>query len=168
MKRIINYYSAKDFKTYMKSLGFIGYDYNRNIVPKEFIESQPFAIISIGNIEYDEGFADDFIYFNGCNSHWFPDTDNVLNINFADVGENEDGALTNLQVQEILCFIEDNQDKEKWFIHCSAGISRSGAIAAYLYDWFKGRGDDVTINPKYPQTPNFYVKSLLKRENSYF
>ena len=168
MKRTIKYFSVANFKTYMKSLGFMGFEYNRNVIPKDFIEKQDFAIISVGNIESDEGHTDDSLYLNGCNNHWLPDTNNVLNINFNDVGENEEGSFNELQAQEVLCFIEDNREKSQWFIHCSAGISRSGAIASYLYDWFKSRGDEVIINPKYPETPNYHVKGLLKRTNFYF
>ena len=168
MKKAIKYFSAANFKSYMKSLGFMGYDYNRNVITQDFIESQPFAIISIGNIEADEGNTDEALYLNGCNNHWIPDCNNVLNIDFDDVAENEKGAFSELQIQEMLCFIEDNKDKEEWFIHCSAGISRSGAVASYLYEWFKSRGDDVVIFPKYPETPNYYVKSMLKKGSLYY
>lgn len=167
MKRIVKYLSAARFKVYMKNLGFMGYDFNREVIPIEFIESQPFAIISIGNIEADEGYTDESLHLNGCNNHWLPDANNVLNINFNDVGEGEDGAFTELQAQEILCFIEDNREKTQWFVHCSAGISRSGAVASYLHDWFKSRGDEVNILPKYPEMPNYHVKRLLKRTNYY-
>ena len=93
MKRIIKYFSVANFKSYMKSLGFMGFEYNRNVIPKDFIEKQDFAIISVGNIESDEGHTDEALYLNGCNNHWLPDTNNVLNINFNDVGENEEGPL---------------------------------------------------------------------------
>ena len=168
MKKTIRYFSAADFKNYMKSLGFMGYDYNRNIIPKGFIEEQDFSIISIGNIESDEGHTVDSLYLNGCNNHWLPSAENILNIDFNDVGEGEDGSFDELQAQEVLCFIEDNREKSQWIIHCSAGISRSGAIASYLYEWFKNRGDEVNIYPKYPETPNYYVKGLLKKNNFYF
>lgn len=164
MMKKIKYFSASDFKSYMKSLGFIGVYFNRNVVSKEFIESQSFAIISIGNIEWDEGYTDDSLYLNGCNNHWMPDTNNILNINFNDVGEKEEGALTELQAQEILCFIEDNQYKKDWFIHCSAGISRSGAVASIVYDYFKSKDIPVKIEPEYPKTPNYYVRNILNNE----
>lgn len=141
----------------------MGFEYNRNVIPKDFIEKQDFAIISIGNIESDEGHTDDSLYLNGSNSHWLPDSDNVLNINFNDVGEKEEGALTELQAQEILYFLEDNQDKKTWYIHCSAGISRSGAIASIIYDFFKERGDIVNIFPHYPKTPNYYIRNLINK-----
>lgn len=145
----------------------MGFEYNRNVIHKDFIEKQDFAIISVGNIESDEGHTDEALYLNGCNNHWLPDTNNVLNINFNDVGENEEGSFNELQAQEVLCFIEDNREKSQWFIHCSAGISRSGAIASYLYDWFKSKGDEIIINPKYPETPNYYVKGMLKKGSMY-
>ena len=164
MKRIIKYFSVANFKSYMKSLGFMGFEYNRNVIPKDFIEKQDFAIISIGNIESDEGHTDEALYLNGCNNHWIPETNNVLNINFNDVGGNEEGSFNELQAQEILYFIEDNRDKSQWFIHCSAGISRSGAVASIVYDYFKSLGYEVKIEPEYPITPNQWIRCLLNRE----
>ena len=56
-----------------------------------------------------------------------------------------------------------------FYIHCSAGVSRSQGIVRYILDTY---GDifDIETNPDNPcQTPNYHVVRMLKRmDRSYF
>ena len=167
MKKIIRYFSAKDFKKFMKSYGYISFNHNRNI-PIKYIEDEDFAIISIGNFEeYNEVDNDIDLWVNGCNNHWLPNCKNVLNIDFDDVDNfgvlKFRGALNDEVAKDIVNFIFKNENKNNFFIHCSAGISRSGAVASVIYDYFKSLHNDVEIYPKYPDTPNIWVKNIIKK-----
>lgn len=166
-KKIIKYFSVVDFKKYMKSIGYVSYDYNRFEMCKERINNSEICVISIG--EPDEWIHVDNnldLWANGVNNHWMPSSDSVLNIEFADVDNSGQmkykNALTHEQSNEIIKHIEKNKDKNVFIIHCSAGISRSGAVSAWIYEYFKCNGIDVVIEPEYPSTPNYYVKGKLK------
>lgn len=98
--------------------------------------------------------------------------DNVLVLFFDDVEEdvvihNFGGKPINIksmsveQAEEIVSFIEKHKEKQKCFIHCSAGISRSGAVGTFIVDymgldWFKFKIDNPHIHP------NNYVLKTLK------
>lgn len=160
MKKI-RYFSAVDFKNYMKSLGYISYDYNRRI-PYNDIPRQDFAVISITNSgEWSENVEE--LWENGVNTHWLPGIfENVLNVNFGDCGADELNSIGELQAYDIVKFIDKNKDKSNFYIHCSAGISRSGAVATFIYDYFRERGEEVEITPQMPKTPNYFVLKMLK------
>ena len=112
------------------------------------------------------GFAED-PYFKENKS-------NVLNLFFDDV-EDDDGdwegmniagqtkSFTEEQATQIFDFIEKNKDKEFCIIHCYAGISRSGAVGAFVNDYFGGHYMDfIKANPQVQ--PNPKVTRLLNRE----
>lgn len=70
-------------------------------------------------------------------------------------------AFTREQAEELLDFIENNKTKSNCVVHCSAGISRSGAVATFIVDyfnldWFKFKNDNPHIHP------NNHVLKLLK------
>jgi len=77
--------------------------------------------------------------------HWFKEKhSNVLNLEFDDIEEDlifSNGVvyktITTEQADKIIGFIDKNNNKD-FLIHCYAGISRSGAVALFLndfYDW---------------------------------
>ena len=88
-------------------------------------------------------------YYKGeiSGKHWFKQGHpNVLNIEFDDVlsdliiNDTEAKAITFEQAKDIVSFIERNLGKD-FYIHCTAGISRSGAVATFIeenYDDYKG------------------------------
>lgn len=163
MKKIIKYFSAKDFKNFMKSYGYTSFMGNR-MMPYNHDIHEDFAIISIGNYaEWNDVDNDTELYANGVNNHWIPSGVNVLNIEFGDVDETDLSAMSEGQAYDIINFIDANINKQQFFIHCSAGVSRSGGVASFLYDYFKELGYEVTITPKYPETPNYYVKMMLNK-----
>ena len=66
--------------------------------------------------------------------------------------------------REIADFVDVNHKARTWIVHCSAGISRSGAVSRWLKDWLKFRYgiDAVNVDGKYA-LPNSYVLSELNR-----
>ena len=109
------------------------------------------------------------------NSSYFIDNHpNVLRLVFADEtpdgnyarikkGLNECQLFTRQQGEEILNFVERNKHIETLFIHCSAGISRSGAVGLVINDYY---GEETYMefgNSNTNIRPNFYIVALLRR-----
>lgn len=69
-------------------------------------------------------------------------------------------AFTIKQAEELIGFINDNIDKSNCIVHCSAGISRSGAVGTFIND-FMGQNhfDFMRNNPMVK--PNPHVKRTL-------
>ena len=85
----------------------------------------------------------------------------LLNVEFDDVSEEEQGCISVCIAEKIVNFIDDNIGKD-FYIHCSAGVSRSQGIARYILDMYpefdyKTRKDNPCI------TPNITVTTMLKR-----
>ena len=155
-KKEIEVMSCMKFKETMA--GFELFDSN--------IEQQDLAIISICDTsDYN---IDNFYFDNSCHSHWFLENHpNVLNINFDDCTPEEcEGhhvyAMTEKQAEEIYKFISNNTDKSKFIVHCSAGISRSGAVGMFLRDFFISENFVVNLHHN-GIMPNPYVSRLLNR-----
>lgn len=173
MRKTIKYFSAKDFKNYLKSFGFSNFSFNHSEDGKLLLfKCKDYAFISIGNVEIEEDVNNDVdLWANGPTNHWLPDSDNVLNIDFADVDDSGNmkykNAITEEQAKTIVDFIDRN-NKSVFIIHCGAGISRSGAVAKYIFDCIDGQeerkeNDEFFIFPEYPTCPNYYVYSMLKQ-----
>lgn len=81
---------------------------------------------------------------------------NVLNLNFDDVGcdISSDIATT------IVNFIEGNLGKT-FYIHCNAGISRSGAVGKFIESSYDGYRNSIYNEGKL--RPNMSVLTSLKR-----
>jgi predicted protein tyrosine phosphatase len=103
--------------------------------------------------------------------HWFrKNHDNVLNLEFDDVeddatsiGKNKYKVFSKEQAREVVEFIDRNENKT-FLIHCLAGVSRSGAIGLFLYDyypWVDREWFDVNVKPRIQ--PNQRVYSELKK-----
>jgi len=131
---------------------------------------------------FDEKFTDvDFTtYKNGCfisildidnNEKKFnQNSDNFLQVKMWDIeqdyftnGELEYEKPSDTELKKIVDFINMNIDKSFFIVHCSAGISRSGAVATFLYDKFitevdkeQFRRDNNCIRP------NLYILKRLK------
>lgn len=101
-------------------------------------------------------------------------TDNFLQVRMWDIEKDSfvNGKLkrekpSDKELQKIVHFINKHRDKENFYIHCSAGISRSGAIAAFLFDKFRDLVDKeefLRVNPNIQ--PNLYVLNKLKQLDS--
>lgn len=122
-----------------------------------------------------ESFRDCFISISGSGDNDTPFRDNhlnVLNLEFDDI-INENHYLTKNGKQlrifnkedasKIIEFINLHKDKENLYVHCLAGISRSGAVGEFISDYF---GKDYfqfrKLNPKIQ--PNPYVLLTLNKQ----
>ncbi|GHV66035.1 hypothetical protein FACS1894199_08490 [Bacteroidia bacterium] len=103
--------------------------------------------------------------------HYFNENhSNVLNLDFDDIEADEtyaDGttckAFSSQDADKVIHFIEANVNKE-FIIHCFAGVSRSGAIAQFMrdyYPWVNKSFFDIEVKPGI--RPNAKVLSELKK-----
>lgn len=53
-------------------------------------------------------------------------------------------AITPEQAESIIEFIIDNKYKKKFVVHCTAGVSRSGAIGEAVWELFGGSYQELT------------------------
>ena len=158
----INVYSQNDFVEKMYRLGL--YSYNVNEVKDDK------AFISIIGTEECRKY-----YLEEDTNHWFSNCteDNVLNLEFDDVNEEEVKwnniilkGMSDRQAEQIVDFIEKHKGKD-FYIHCRAGKSRSIAVATYILDMY---GEEYGYNEKEScrkdnpcKTPNINVLTKLKR-----
>lgn len=115
--------------------------------------------------------ASAFISIHDPGGDWAPrleqilvDSDNVLNIWIHDVDEEDDQEkyihFNNEMANQVIQFIEKNRKAKNWILHCTAGISRSGAIGEFIsdylgQDYFQFKRDNPQINP------NSEIKKIL-------
>ena len=138
--------------------------------------------------EWDKVVPDNIAIISICNSQNFEgeyhicNNENVLNLNFDDVSpealkvsddtenftyQSYDDKEINLQLftksmaDECVRFIERNKNKN-FYIHCSAGVSRSQAFVKYIKNVY----NDINwiINPNNPcEFPNGFVYNQLMK-----
>lgn len=111
-------------------------------------------------------------YLEDDTTHWFKkEHNNVLNLEFDDVTEDLDWnghlfkAMTEEQANRCVDFIEKNKGKN-FYIHCKAGISRSGAISRFIFDFYNEKKCYYESDFEYFNRhirPNNHVLTLLKR-----
>lgn len=92
-----------------------------------------------------------------------PTSDNYLNLRFDDVDETTTSSFTEEMASNIWQFTQKNADKKAFFIHCTMGKCRSGAIAEVLSDHFKVPYEEFKYDNPQVQ-PNILVKSLLRQK----
>ena len=98
------------------------------------------------------------------------DIENFLQVKMWDIEENwfENSVLkyekpSDIELGRIVDFINKNKDKSVFIIHCSAGISRSGAVATFFYDKFLKEIDkEVFRRENKFIRPNLYILNRLK------
>lgn len=66
------------------------------------------------------------------------------------------------QALEVINFVEKMNENSNVYVHCTAGISRSGAVGAFISDYFgrtwkKFKFDNPSV------IPNSHISSLLKK-----
>lgn len=66
--------------------------------------------------------------------------------------------------RELAAFVDANIHARTWIVHCSAGVSRSGAVSRWLKDWLRLKHgiEAVNVDGKYA-VPNAHVLSVLDR-----
>ena len=101
-------------------------------------------------------------------SEEFLDADNLLILYFDDVDEGFSNAMTPEQAKQIMDFIRI-EDNRPIIVHCTAGISRSGAVGEVL-NWYFNRfeandSDYRKFEIMHPDiVPNAHVRRLLLAE----
>ena len=156
--------SAADFKHTMK---------NNDLYDCNIEQRTDLAVISIGN-SFDDDLAED-IFANGPSSHWFRHPHrNVLNIDFDDIAAPDEWKnlskcpgyvlFDEEMARKIAGFVEENRDASIWIVHCSAGVSRSGAVSRWLKDWLdiKYGIEANNVDGRYA-SPNPHVLRILDR-----
>lgn len=96
--------------------------------------------------------------------------ENFLQVKMWDIEKDlfENGTIkyekpSETELQKIVAFVNQHKDKKVFIVHCSAGISRSGAVATFIKDKFYEQVDKETFmqNNKNIQ-PNLYILKQLK------
>lgn len=105
-----------------------------------------------------------------------PDRFNILKLEFDDVTERdtEDGLLhfSEEHAKQIVDFIKSIKDdgRKVFYVHCDAGVSRSGAVGYLLNEWFNKflevrRVDNESFRMNNSHIlPNPEVMRILKKE----
>ena len=112
------------------------------------------------------------------NSSYFDkDYPNVLRLVFDDITDREQEwqimkgskntneliLFNRKHANKIIEFVEQNKHVDTMFVHCTAGVSRSGAVGTFINDiageqtFFKFTNSNSQIKP------NFYILALLRR-----
>jgi len=126
------------------------------------------------NVETFESLA--FISINDTHGNWSvswfdADHPNVLRLWFDDVESNSQTSPTNPnkcsafspeQAKQVFDFINENHGKD-FFVHCSAGISRSGAVGAFITDYHGWDREKFLKNNPYIH-PNARVSRMLNQK----
>ena len=112
------------------------------------------------------------IYSSDSQSPFLPRF-NVLTLCFDDVTEKDnDGIHFNTEMaKQIFNFIKDIKNENKpIYIHCDAGVSRSGGVGYMLNEWFNKylknnkRDNEFFLNENSHIMPNPEVVRILKNE----
>ncbi len=94
---------------------------------------------------------------------WFDDVENDTD-KFSPTNQESVRAFTIEDAKKVRKFIDDNKDKKVFIVHCSAGISRSGAVGQFICDYFRcDRQEFLSDNPFIH--PNGRVTRMLNNLN---
>lgn len=102
----------------------------------------------------------------GFRDHYFSKKhENVLNIQFDDTEKESESSFNKELANRIIQFVKRNENAETAFVHCSAGVSRSGAVGEFIQKvWGISYENFRKINPQI--VPNSLVyNTLLKNFN---
>lgn len=97
--------------------------------------------------------------------------DNFLQVKMWDIEEDiiEGGVIvyekpSENELQKIVDFVNKHKDKKVFIVHCSAGISRSGAVVRYISEKFFNEVDFDFFRQNNKQIqPNLYILKTLKK-----
>lgn len=145
-----------------------------NMIDDDNVETQDAMFVSI-NPAYQEQLLYGRKDVGVQTSYFKRQHSNVMIMHFGDYGEEfvvkvahegPTGIFTPFKAKKLYEFIKRNKDKRMAIVHCSAGISRSGAVGTFIFDLY-GR-DTMTWeefkrkNPKIQ--PNQHIIRLLNNE----
>lgn len=128
------------------------------------LSDQPYYFISINDtvgvantqlIEKSDNTL--ILYFDDCESEMDIDVDGKIEKRL---------PLSNEDAKSLLSFIEKMNPDKDVYVHCSMGVSRSGAVGTFIFDYMKvmyGKGDWVRYSKANAQiNPNRYVLNKLR------
>ena len=128
---------------------------------KESLYFRTYRIISINSVSFPAEpppFSDDLLH-----------AENLLALHFDDVDEGQPHAMMPEQAKQIVDFVRI-EDPRPIIVHCTAGISRSGAVGEVL-NWYFNRylednQEDYRLfqNMHRDLVPNGHVRRLLLTE----
>lgn len=142
----------------------------------------PNKILTLPKAEFDKHFSDErfklnphvcFISVLDCDNdekRYDETIDNFLQVKVWDVEEDlyENDELKYKkpdkgELKRIVDFVNKHSDKKVFVVHCSAGISRSGAVATFIFDKFRDKFDKEQFRRenRFIQ-PNLYILNQLK------
>jgi len=90
---------------------------------------------------------------------------NVITMTFDDIGNEIEGYLvfTKIMAKELFQFIKRNKNRKTCVVHCSAGISRSGAVGSFIQGYCDGDWEQFKKNNPHI-LPNGRVLRMLNQE----
>lgn len=93
-------------------------------------------------------------------SMWFYDIDEDI---YNEVKDFTYKTISDEQLDELYDFIMKNKDKKNFVVHCTAGVSRSGAVGEFVNDLFGiPYAEFRKQNPNI--IPNTYIKKKLNEK----
>lgn len=105
--------------------------------------------ISILDPEFKEPLHKDLSNYK---TFWFWDVPEKIG-NYNPISEN--------QAQDIYNFIQNNKDKKMCIVHCTAGVSRSGAVGTFVNNLYGNPSNDFNSDNPFI-LPNELVLNLLE------
>lgn len=135
--------------------------FDKHFTDKEFKYYDYACFISILDIDNNEQKFDKSI-------------DNFLQVKMWDIEEDlfENGNLkyekpSDNELKKIVDFIIKHKDKSVFMVHCSAGISRSGAVVTFIREKFLSEVDkEIFMKENKFIQPNLYILNQLKSLDS--
>lgn len=99
----------------------------------------------------------------------FDDVDEPLHVPLVgDIPDNREYIpvvpMSEAQGQQILDFVRANEDKKVFIVHCAAGVSRSGAVAKFIMEYFGETHLEYWMINKNTQ-PNIRIVNILRKLN---
>ena len=143
-----------------------------NSITDENVEEQDMLIVSINNFyNKDTLFNDKY----SIQSYFKRQHSNVMIMHFGDYSEDyinkmialdctTVGFFNEYKAKKLYEFIKRNKDKKLAVLHCGAGISRSGAVGAFIFDMYGTTTWDEFINKNKRIQPNTHILKLLHQQ----
>ena len=158
MEKHLNVYSIIDFYNIMEQL---------QLSDDNVSDHTDIAIVSICNIDKEllGAINAELVY----ERHYFKENhDNVINLDFDDISGYTEMyygkklyGLKDDDAERLEEFIDKNIGRN-FYIHCTAGMSRSQGVARFILDMYP-QMEYITRSENPCKTPNYHVVTLLKK-----
>lgn len=91
------------------------------------------------------------------------DSENFKTWFFEDCEEDGEQPMTIEQASEMFDFVNANKNKTNLYVHCSLGVSRSGAVGETIFDYLGSESYQAFKRRNYSIVPNQYIKKIFKK-----